>query len=112
MRISDWSSDVCSSDLQTSAEPATVQPLGASVIAPMRYTVSPAASSASVTDEAWLSATTTAMPTPQLKVRAISSGSIFPCDWRQALRRGGGQRHASTWGLGRASGGGRGGQHV
>src|SRR3546814_6456543 len=28
------------------------------------------------------------MPMPQLKVRAISSGSIFPCAWRNAISRG------------------------
>src|SRR3546814_367246 len=71
--------------LQTSAEPATVQPLGASVIALMRYTVSPAASSASVTDEAWLSATTPAMPTPQFKVSAISPGDRKSVVWGKSV---------------------------
>ena len=36
-----------------------------------------------------------AMPMPQLKVRAISPGSILPCAWRKAISRGCGQASAS-----------------
>ena len=55
----------------------------------------PRRSSASITAAASASATIAAMPMPQLKVRAISPGSIFPCAWRKAISRGCGQASAS-----------------
>ena len=45
---------------------------------PISKTVSPAASKAARTSAALPAATTTAMPTPQLKVRSISAGAMPP----------------------------------
>jgi hypothetical protein len=42
------------------------------------------------------SGTTSTMPMPQLKVRAISAGSILPCACRNAIRRGCSHASAST----------------
>ena len=60
-----------------------------------RNTVSPAASSAASPSPPRSAATTTAMPIPQLNVRAISSGSIAPCACRNAISRGCAQASAS-----------------
>ena len=84
------------SDGAFSADPLTVQPFAPAATCPIVKTVSPAVSSVSVTLFASSFETTIAMPTPQLKVRANSSGSIFPCAWRKAISRGCGQESAST----------------
>ena len=75
---------------------ATVQPRGPASTRPISNTVSPASSSASRhVLRIVLGATISAMPMPQLKVRANSPGSILPCAWRKAISRGCGQASAS-----------------
>jgi hypothetical protein len=58
---------------------------------PMSKTVSPAASKAARTLAALSGLTTTAMPTPQLKVRTISSGATPPAAASQRNTGGTGQ---------------------
>ena len=78
-------------------DPLTVQPRVPSATVPMRRTVSPSVASPVVTAATSSARTITAMPTPQLNVRAISSGSILPPACSCAKRRGRGQASASIF---------------
>ena len=78
-----------------SADRAPCSRAGPRSTSPMRLTLSPRLRARRRPRARSSGATASTMPMPQLKVRAISPGSIVPCAWRNAISRGCSQASAS-----------------